>query len=188
MIYGYARVSANDQNLDTQIEGLEKYGVDKIISEKITGIAEDRELDRLIEQLEAGDTLVATRMDRLGRSAKQLIDLVDELEKRSINLVIIDLEVDTKTIQGRFFLQVMAAFAEMERKNNKEKQRRGIELAKKQGKHLGRPREWTKAGLEHAFSLYRQGGKTINEICEITKVSRASFYRHLKMAEQAEQK
>ena len=78
MIYGYARVSAQDQNLDTQIEQLMKYGVDEIIKEKISGVTKQKpELDTLLSKLTAGDTLVVTRMDRLGRNTIQLLQLVE---------------------------------------------------------------------------------------------------------------
>lgn len=185
MIYGYARVSALDQSTSTQIEQLKKYGVDSIIEEKISGIAANKLLDELIQKLQEGDTLVATRMDRLGRNAAQLIPLIESLEKRNINLVILDLNVDTKTPTGKFFMQVMAAFAELERTNLKIKQRAGIDLAKKNGLHLGRPRKYTDKhiGLQHAVELYKSGDFTVNEICEICKVSRATFYRHLKKIE-----
>jgi DNA invertase Pin-like site-specific DNA recombinase len=180
MIWGYGRVSATDQNLETQIEQLEKYGCDKIVTEKITGIAEEKELNRLLLKLNQGDSLVATRMDRLGRSAKQLMDFVEELQLKKVNLIILDMNIDTKTATGKFFLQIMAAFSELERTNLKEKQLRGIENAKKKGKHLGRPRGWNKTALEYALELYQQGDKTVKEICEITSVSRASLYRELK--------
>ena len=180
MIYGYARVSATDQNLDTQIEQLTRYKCDKIVTEKISGIAEEKKLNRLIATMKKGDTLVATRMDRLGRSAKQLIDLVEELQKKDVNLVILDLNIDTKTPTGKFFLQVMAAFSELERANLKEKQRQGIEAARRRGTHLGRPRKWTREGMELAIEMFQSGQYTVREIEAATQVSRASLYRELK--------
>jgi DNA invertase Pin-like site-specific DNA recombinase len=181
MIYGWARVSHRDMNLGTQVEKLENYGCDEIVMQKITGVAEHKKLDDLIERMQPGDTLVATRMDRFGRKASQLTQMVDELEKKGIVLVIMDLGVDTKTPTGKFFLQVMAAFAELDRSTLKEKQRAGIELAKKNGIKLGRPKKYgdRHIGLAHAVELYQAGGKTVNEICAITKVSRATFYRHI---------
>ncbi|MFC4559393.1 recombinase family protein [Virgibacillus kekensis] len=86
--------------------------------------------------------MVATRVDRLGRSALQVMQLGKELREKNVHLVVLDLGVDTRTIGGELILNVMAAFADWERKNNKEKQRRGIELARKKGKHLGRRGEY----------------------------------------------
>ncbi len=179
MIYGYMRISSADQQFDSQLVLLEKYGCDKIIKEVITGIAEEKKLNQLIDSLKAGDTLVAVRMDRLGRNTRQLLELVEELEKRDIHLVILDLNIDTRSNTGKFFLTVMAAFSELERNNMKEKQRRGIDVAKAQGKHLGRPRSWKKSGMEEAIKMY-QNHRIVAEIEDITGVSRASLYRELK--------
>ena len=179
MIYGYARVSSTDQNLDTQIEQLQTYGVDKIMSEKITGVAENKLLDSLIEELKSGDTIVSTRMDRLGRSTVKLLQLVEELSERDIYLVILNLGIDTRTPTGKFFLTVMAGFSELERTMIKEKQRAGIDLAKKKGKYRGRLKKYTDRhnGMNHAIELYKEDSKTVREICEITKVSKATLYR-----------
>lgn len=181
IIYGYARVSSTDQNLDTQIEQLKAHGVDKIVSEKITGVAENKLLDALLLKLEQGDTLIATRMDRLGRNTVQLLQLVEELSKRDIYLVILNLGIDTRTATGKFFLTVMAGFSELERTMIKEKQRAGIDLAKQRGKYRGRVRKYTDkhAGMNHAIELYKEKNKTVKEICEITGVSRAALYRAL---------
>lgn len=183
LIYGYARVSSTDQNLDTQLEQLNAYGVDEVVSEKITGVAENKQLDQLIKKLQPLDTLVATRMDRLGRSAVQLLQLVEELSKKNIHLVILNLGIDTRTPTGKFFLTVMAAFSELERTMIKEKQRAGIDLAKRKGKYKGRTKKYTKkhAGMIHALELYIEGKKTVKEICEITKVSKATLYREINL-------
>jgi DNA invertase Pin-like site-specific DNA recombinase len=184
VIYGYARVSSTDQNLATQLEQLERYGVDEIFSEKVIGVAKKREkLDQLLEKLQSGDTLVITRMDRLGRSSKQLLDLVEEFKERNVHLVILSPNIDTRDeIWGKFFLTVMSAFSELERMIIKEKVRNGIAIAKRNGKYKGRLRKYTKnhAGLNHAIELYKTGNYTVNQICEITKISRATFYRRMK--------
>ncbi|HGP3677531.1 TPA: recombinase family protein [Bacillus pacificus] len=179
MIYGYARISSSDQQLDSQLFLLEKYGCDKIIQETITGVAEEKELNRLIDSLKEGDTLVAVRMDRLGRNTIQLLELVEELEKKDIHLVILDLNIDTRSATGKFFLTIMAAFSELERTNLKEKQRRGIAVAKSKGRHLGRPRNWSKAALEEAVKMY-QNHRIIAEIEDVTQVSKSALYRELK--------
>jgi len=183
VIYGYARVSTQEQNLGTQLQQLGRYGVDEIIQEKISGVAKDKpELDALIERMQDGDTIVVTRMDRLGRSTLQLLELVEELSERGIDLVIMDLNIDTRTPTGKFFLTVMAGFSEMERSLIKEKQRNGVEMAKQEGKYKGRVKRYTDkhAGLQHAITLFQEGKHTVKQICEITKIGRSSLYRELK--------
>lgn len=180
MIYGYARVSAKDQNLATQIDELERFGVDKIVPEKITGVAKKKnKLEELLLSLKPSDTLVVTRMDRLGRDTVQLLQLVEELQERGISFVILNLGIDTRTPTGKFFLTVMAGFSELDRTIIKEKQRNGIALAKKRGAYKGRKKKYTAnhAGMNHAIELRTNTDKTVKEICEITGVSEASFYR-----------
>ncbi|WHS78573.1 recombinase family protein [Bacillus cereus] len=183
MIYGYARVSAQDQNLDTQIEQLLKYGIDKIVKEKISGVSQEKiELDHLLSQLIQGDTLVVTRMDRLGRNTIQLLQFVEHLRKKGVHFAVLNLGIDTRTPTGKFFLTVMSAFSELDREMIKEKQIAGIKLAKQKGVYRGRVKKYTEqhAGMNHAIELRQQTQKTIKEICAITGVSQAALYRKLK--------
>lgn len=180
MIYGYARVSTKEQNLDTQIHELEKFGTDKIISEKISGVAKKKnKLEELLSSLKPSDTLVVTRMDRLGRSTIQLLQLVEELQIKEINLVILNMGIDTRTATGKFFLTIMAGFSELDRTMMKEKQKNGIALAKEKGLYKGRMKKYTAdhKGMKHAIELRRTTNKTVKEICLITGISEASFYR-----------
>lgn len=177
---GYARVSSTDQNLATQLEQLKKYGVDEIVQEKITGIAVNKKLNKLIESLVEGETLIVTRMDRLGRNTIQLLQLVEILSVRNVHLVILDMNIDTRTHTGKFFLTIMAGFSELERNVIKEKQRAGVELAKKAGKFKGRPVRFTDRNpkLQHAVQMYKDG-KTVKEITNITGLGRSTLYRKL---------
>lgn len=183
MIYGYARVSSKHQNLDIQLEQLKKYGCETIIAEKVSGVAADRELNRLSLSVSDGDSLVVTRMDRLGRNAKELIDLVDKLQEKNVSLIILDMNVDTTTVTGKLFLTIMAGFAEMERKNLKEKQRRGIANRRKKGLHMGRKPKFSNEQMEEAIYQVANTEKTIKEICGATGVSRATLYREIKARE-----
>ncbi|OZU89077.1 resolvase [Virgibacillus indicus] len=183
MIYGYARVSTKDQNLGTQIEQLTKFGVDEIVEEKISGVSKQKQqLDELLSKISTGDTLVVTRMDRLGRNTVQLLQLVEQLREQNIHFVILNLGIDTRTPTGKFFLTVMAAFSELDREMIKEKQRSGIKLAKQKGKYRGRVKKYTDKhpGMNHAIELRKTTDKTVKEICTITGVSQAAFYRKLK--------
>lgn len=186
MIYGYARVSATDQNLQTQLEELKDFGVNEIVHEKVSGVSKKKQkLDDLIAKLQPGDTLVVTRMDRLGRNTVQLLQLVEELSARDIYFVVINLGIDTRTPTGKFILTVMAGFSELDRTMIKEKQAAGIRLAKSKGLYKGRVKTYTDKhkGMQHALELRRTTDKTVNEICEITGVSRAAFYRKIKELE-----
>ena len=182
MIIGYARVSDKSQEIGTQIEQLEKYGCQQIVEEVITGVAENKKLNDLVEEMEEGSTLVSTRVDRLGRSALQVLELANRLKEKKIHLVVLDLGIDTRTLAGELVLTVMASISEWERKNNKQKQKRGIELAKKKGKHLGRKAKWTKAGLQDAVAEYLKGDKSVNQISDIYNIPRSTLYYYLKEA------
>ena len=182
MIIGYARISHKSQEIGTQVEQLKAEGCDRIIEEVITGVAENKKLNELVNQLTEGDVLVATRVDRLGRSAVQILSLADQLKKKNIHLKIIDLGVDTRTLAGQMVLGVMSQIAEFERLQDKEKQRRGIELARKRGTHLGRKASgYTKAGMGKAIQRYLKG-ESVNVICHEYNIPRSSFYAKIKEA------
>ncbi|WP_458352414.1 recombinase family protein [Peribacillus frigoritolerans] len=183
MIYGYARVSAMDQNLDTQLDTLKRFGVDEIVSEKVSGVSKNKQaLDSLITSLAAGDVLVVIRMDRLGRNTLQLLELVEQLEQKDVHLVILDMNIDTRTPTGKFFLTIMAGFSELDRTMIKEKQRAGIELAKQKGKYKGRPKKYTEnsSKMNQAMEWYEQGEKTVKEISNVLSIGEATIYREVK--------
>ncbi|MEB4816091.1 recombinase family protein [Bacillus toyonensis] len=182
MIRGYARVSSNDQNLDTQIEALENFGVDVIYQEKVSGVSEKRpELENLLHNLQEGDTVVVARMDRLARSLKHMLELVEDLERRSVHLVSLDYNFDTRTATGKMLFHIIGAVAEWERELLKEKQKAGLDIAKKKGVQLGRPRKYGRKheGMDYAIKLYEEGDHTIRKICNITQVSRSALYREI---------
>lgn len=183
MIYGYARVSTKDQNLETQLQQLEAFGVNGVVSEKISGIVPKKtKLDALLHDLKENDTLVVTRMDRLGRNTVQLLQLVEALQERQVDLVVLNMGIDTRTPTGKFFLTIMAGFSELDRTMMKEKQAAGIQLAKKKGLYKGRPKKYTDthAGVKHALDLRKTTHKTVKEISQITGVSEATLYRRLR--------
>jgi DNA invertase Pin-like site-specific DNA recombinase len=102
--FGYLRVSTDQQVLDAQLDALQRVGVDEIFSEKMTGTVASRpELDRLKEKLRSGDTLVITRLDRLGRSTKDLLNILSELEERQVALEVVEQQIDTSTPEGKLF-------------------------------------------------------------------------------------
>lgn len=185
MKIGYARVSTKDQNLDMQIEALEKAGCDKIYMEKISGSTKSRpELDKMIEHLRKGDELYVWRLDRLGRSLKHIIDLVLSLNEKGVIIKGLTDGVDTSTINGRLFLNLMASLAEYERELIRERTNAGLQSARARGRTGGRPKGYTKETVSKLLimrPLYKDLSKTPEEIYEPLGISRATFYRYAKI-------
>lgn len=138
--YGYARVSTEDQNLDLQVSALKKADCVRIFSDKgISGAVATRPgLNALLKKLKPGDTLVVWRLDRLGRSLRYLVDIIDQLGKRDIHFVSLSENIDTTTSGGRLLFHMMAALAEFERSLISERTRAGMAAARARGKHVGR--------------------------------------------------
>ena len=158
MLIGYARISTQDQNLELQLEALVKAGCQKVFEDKVSGTRADRPgLAKALEMLREGDTLVVWKLDRLGRSVKQLVDLVGELHKQDIQFKSLTDSIDTGTPSGRFFFHVMASLAEMERELIIERTRAGLEVARKLGRIGGRKLKMTKSKLETAKRLLDSG-------------------------------
>ena len=158
MLIGYARVSTQDQNLDLQSEALTKAGCEKIFNDKISGSRAERPgLTKALEMLREGDTLVVWKLDRLGRSVKNLVDLVGELHQQGIQFKSLTDAIDTGTPSGRFFFHVMASLAEMERELTVERTRAGLEVARQLGRKGGRRRQITESKIESAKKLLANG-------------------------------
>ena len=158
MLIGYARVSTQDQNLDLQTEALTKVGCKKIYNDKISGSRAERPgLAKALEMLREGDTLVVWKLDRLGRSVKNLVDLVGELHQQGIQFKSLTDAIDTGTPSGRFFFHVMASLAEMARELTVESTRAGLEVARQLGRKGGRRRQMTESKIESAKKLLANG-------------------------------
>ncbi|UZU00053.1 recombinase family protein [Chryseobacterium fluminis] len=185
MKIGYARVSTKDQNLDLQIEALEKAGCEKIYQEKISGTTKNRpELDKMIEQFREGDELHVWRLDRLGRSLKNIIDLVLSLSDKGIIIKGITDGVDTATANGRLFLNLMASLAEYERELIRERTNAGLQSARARGRLGGRPKGYTKETISKLLllrNIYKDVTKRPEEIFKPLGLSRATFYRYAKI-------
>jgi DNA invertase Pin-like site-specific DNA recombinase len=158
MLIGYARVSTQDQNLDLQREALNQAGCKKVFEDKISGTRAERPgLIKVLEMLREGDTLVVWKLDRLGRSVKQLVDLVGELHKQGVQFKSLTDAIDTGTASGRFFFHVMASLAEMERELTVERTRAGLAVARQLGRKGGRKRRMTDSKIESAKKLLANG-------------------------------
>ena len=177
MLIGYARVSTHDQNLDLQIEALTKAGCQKIFNDKTSGSRAERPgLSKALEILRDGDTLVVWKLDRLGRSVKNLVDLVGNLAKQNIHFKSMTDSIDTGTPSGRFFFHVMASLAEMERELTIERTRAGLELARHLGRKGGRKRQMTDSKIEAAKKLLASGTPP-KDVAKNLGVSVPTLYR-----------
>ena len=158
MEFGYARVSTQDQNLELQREALVKAGCQRVFEDKISGTRADRPgLAKALEILRSGDTLVVWKLDRLGRSVKQLVDLVGKLHEQGIHFKSLTDAIDTGTSSGRFFFHVMASLAEMERDLIVERTRAGLDVARQLGRKGGRKPKMTASKIESAKKLLASG-------------------------------
>ena len=185
MLVGYARVSTQDQNLELQREALTQAGCQKLFEDKLSGTRAERPgLAKALEMLRKGDTLVVWKLDRLGRSVKQLVDLVSELHKQSIQFKSL---IDTGTPSGRFFFHVMASLAEMERELTVERTRAGLAVARLSGRKGGRKPKMTKSKIESAKKLLASGIAP-KDVAKNLGVSIPTLYRWVPASGHAEQK
>ena len=180
MRFGYERVSTDKQELARQHDALTAYGVDNIFSEKMTGTKAHRpELDKLREQVRAGDTVVIESLSRLGRSTKDLLNLMDEWDKQEVKVVSLKEQIDTKTPTGKLLLTVLSAISQFERDITVQRTNEGLKAARARGRKGGRPKADAKA-VEKAIKLYNAKTHSVKEITEITGVSSATLYRAIK--------
>jgi len=177
MKIGYARISTKDQNIELQIEALDKIGCDKIYQDIISGAKYGRPgLNLALEVLRAGDTLIVWKLDRLGRTVKQLVELIGEFEKRGIHLNSITEGIDTSTASGKFFFHMMASLAEMERSLIIERTRAGLETARRLGKLSGRKPKMNPSKIQAAKKLL-ESGIAPKEVAKTLEISVATLYR-----------
>ena len=177
MLIGYARVSTQDQNLALQYDALMHAGCQKVFEDKISGTKAERPgLSLCLEMLREGDTLVVWKLDRLGRSVKQLVNLVGELQEQGIHFKSLTDSIDTSTAAGRFFFHVMASLAEMERELTIERTRAGLEIAKNLGRKGGRKPKMNESKLESAKKLLASGVPP-KEVAKNLGVSVPTLYR-----------
>jgi len=188
MKFGYARVSTDKQELDRQLDMLNSFGVDRIYTEKITGTKANRpELDRLKEVVREGDIVVIESLSRLGRSTKDLLNLIDEWDRLGITVVSLKEQIDTKTPTGKLLLTVLSAIAQFERDITVQRTHEGLEAARARGRKGGRPKADNKA-IEKALKLYDSQTHSVKEICQIVNISSSTLYRALKQREQTSEK
>lgn len=176
MVAGYGRVSSKEQNLARQEVALK--GVDRVYLDKSTGRNMERvEFKRMIQSLREGDTVTVVSIDRLGRDSRELINVSYDLQKMGVNIVSIKEGVDTSTPMGKIFYTLIAVFAELELNNIHERQRAGIEAAKREGRFTGRPPKKLNDDFKQINREVQEGKLTVARACKLLGISVSTYYR-----------
>lgn len=186
MYIGYARVSTADQTLNLQKDALEKIGCQQIFTDTISGaIMERKGLDEALSFAREGDTLVVWKLDRLGRSLKNLIETITNLNTRKIGFKSLTENIDTMTSGGKLIFHIFGALAEFERDIIRERTQAGLAAARARGRLGGRPKVKTldtPNKITLAQSLYDNKNNAISDICKTLNISRATLYRYIKVS------
>jgi DNA invertase Pin-like site-specific DNA recombinase len=182
MKVGYARVSRAGQKLETQISLLKEIGCEKIFTDIASGVREDRKgLLEMLNYVRKGDVIMVYKNDRIFRSLKNMVELIDTLASMEVNFKsLTEPQFDTTTANGKFLLQIFASVAEFERNLISERTKAGLQNARRRKKLLGRPKgpkEDTLKKYRFAKFLYEEDKTPITEACKKAKISKASFYR-----------
>ena len=180
MKYGYARVSTTDQNTALQLAALKKAGCKKVFKDEgLSGATTKRPaLARCLKALQAGDTLIVWKLDRLGRSVRDLIYMLDDLSSRGIKFQSLTEAIDTATPTGRAMWQMIGVLAELERSLIAERTRAGVKMAQKRGVRFGRKPKLTGSQLTHARRLIEHGEPPAM-VARTLSVGRSTLYRAL---------
>ena len=178
MIIGYARVSTDDQSLDSQTDALAAAGAEKVFADRISGSRRARpELDKMLEQLRDGDVVIVTKYDRLARSLKDLLEIVESIRERGAGFRSLAEDIDTTTPAGRFVFHVFASIAQFERERISERTREGLASARKRGRIGGRPPALSGAQKDEVRRMRDDEQRAIAEIARLFKVSERTVRR-----------
>jgi DNA invertase Pin-like site-specific DNA recombinase len=190
MRIGYGRVSTRDQNPEAQEDALTAAGCDRIFVDKISGkLASRPELDKALMTARDGDQFVITKLDRLGRSLKNLIGLSEQLQAQGVGLVVLDQGIDTSTPVGRMFFHILGAIAEFEHSLMVERTKEGLEAARARGRKGGRKQALKPRQVALAQQMYDELGEdgkrkhTVQDIANELGVARTTIYRYLEKKE-----
>ena len=181
MLIGYARVSTFDQNTDLQKDALEKVGCEKIFTDIVSGTVPLRPgLTKVKEQLRKGDILVVWRLDRLGRSLKDLIEWMNYLDTEGVALKSVQESIDTSTATGKLVFHVFGALAEFERNLIQERTQAGLSAARARGRLGGRPKSLNEDKKQVVIDLYNERKLTVKKICEMMGISKPTLYSYVR--------
>jgi DNA invertase Pin-like site-specific DNA recombinase len=182
MKFGYARVSKQEQHIELQIDALKKYGVDEIYEEKISAREPTRpKLQELLIKLRKDDTLIVWRLDRLGRTVKQLIALAEDFNEKGINFVSLQENLDTTTATGKFTFHMFCSIAQMERDVISERTKAGLEAARSRGRNGGRKAADNKT-VESVLKMYKTNEFSVKEILKATGISKTTLYKYVALS------
>ena len=179
MLIGYARVSTEEQKLDLQRQALRDAGCERIFEDTAGGATERPALREALAQLRAGDTLVVWRLDRLGRSLKDLIARAEALRTQGVGLRSLKEAIDTDSSTGQLVFHIFGALAEFERALIRERTRAGLAAARARGRVGGRRKRLGEEQRCHAVELYRSRQRTVKEICALVGISRSTLYAYV---------
>ncbi|MBT3813506.1 MAG: recombinase family protein [Gammaproteobacteria bacterium] len=181
MKIGYARVSTADQHLYMQEDALKNAGCEEVYTDVASGAKSNRPgLEKALEYLRDGDTLVVWKLDRLGRSIKHLIQAVNDLQNQNIAFQSLQENIDTSTSGGKLIFHIFSALAEFERDLIQERTQAGLKATRVRGRMGGRPPLLDKRQINRMIEMYDEQKNTVAEICKIYDISRPSFYNYLK--------
>lgn len=182
MKFAYVRVSTEGQNEARQVEALKGHGIDKWFTEKISGKNLERpQLQEMLDEVKAGDTIYIHDFSRLARSTKDLLEIVELLQSKGVQLVSNKENLDTSTPTGKLMLTMIAAINEFERQTLLDRQREGIEIAKAEGKYTGRkPIELDQDQFEHEYNAWQEGRTMPKDIMRRLGISEATFWRRVR--------
>ena len=178
----YIRVSTQEQNTESQQEILQQYAIDKFFEEKVSGKnANDRpELQAMLDYVRAGDTVYVKDFSRLARSTKDLLWIIEELDKKQVKLISHKEQLDTSTPSGKLMVTMLGAIYEFERANLLERQKDGIMIAKRQGKYKGRKKILKPANWSDVYNDWITRKITAKKACELLKLKTNTFYNFVK--------
>ena len=184
MLIGYARVSTDDQSLNLQRDALQQAGCQKIYEDHLSGVKAARPgLNLALEMARSGDVLVVWRLDRLGRSLKDLIQLTETLKEQGIGLQSLQESITTTSSSGQLIFHLFGALAEFERNLIRERTQAGLTAARARGRKGGRPKVLDPAKRQLAVKLYHERQITIDEICRMMGISKPTLYQYVAEAQ-----
>lgn len=184
MDVGYARVSTHDQNLALQTDALKAADCERVYVDRISGGKRERPgLEQVKEVLRTGDTLVVWRLDRLGRSLKDLIEWAVYLEERGVGLKSLCESIDTTCSSGKLVFHLFGALAEFERNLIRERTKAGLAAARARGRRGGRPKTLSKEDRALAVEMYHERKRPVKKICEIMGISKPTLYSYVRESE-----
>ena len=183
MLFGYARVSTLEQNLDLQKDDLEKAGCEEVIVDKVSGTVANRPgLNQLKSVLRKGDTVMVWRLDRLGRSLRDLIEWVNYFDEKEVTFRSLKESLDTATSSGKLVFHIFGALAEFERNLIRERTSAGLAAARARGRLGGAKKKLSEKQSKHLIELYQSKKHPVKDICELFQISKPTLYKYVREA------